>query len=227
MTNDALKLKTYCVQLTALLARIPSHPAEEELEELANELGEETELTPLDPTTILDINEEFQRILQTAEVLPTDEFKYVRRAARVCKRIIRVFNKSGTEKILTGDALKRQWAKRNAMSSGENEPAKYDEDGELYNGVYSETYRATHIHKGKEVDVMKSRDIMYVEGKKANGWIDDTYYVGGKKYNGNTNADGGVYVRDGKRYTGERLTYNKIIFYKDGREVGSEPREDV
>lgn len=217
---DALKLQTYCRQLRQLIGQMAVLSSKEELSGLIDELEEEAKVEPLNGKTILEINEEIRVILGAMGAS-----KYVNRAKRVTDRVIRVFNKSGTEKILKGEALKAQWAKRNAMSSGENEPLKYDEDGNLYNGIYVENYKVTIKQGGGEVDVIKARDLMYVEGKKANGWIDDVFYRGGKRFNGW--ADGGVYVREGNLFTGEKLTFDKIIFFKNGRKVGEEPREDV
>lgn len=205
MNNKAQKLQTYCGQLTALLARMPSHAEAEDIEELIEELKEDASAVPLNAKPILDINKEIREALvKTGEIAP-DEQKYVKRALRVTDRVIRAFNLSGTEKILKGAELKAQWARRTAMGRGELDPPRYDGKGNLFFGII----------EGR----------LYEDGMKVNGIRDGFLYYNGKKLDGW--HDDGFYYRGGLRHTGTRLTYKDVIRFENGKEVGREPRTDV
>lgn len=204
MNNTELKIRGYSTQLNSLIQRIESHPEQDDLLELAAEFRDEASEDEIDSRAILDINQEIMNAVKDGK--PEDhEAKYIPRLERLCKRIIRAFNYSGTEKILTGEALKNQWKKRNAMSRGENEAMRFDARGKPFNGVI----------EGRR----------YEGGMKFNGISDGFLYQRGKRYNGW--GDDGFYYREGLRHTGVRLTWREIIHYKNGKEVGREPRTDV
>lgn len=202
-SDQHYKLQTYVGQLNALLAQMESHDAFEELAALIDELGNEAQMPTLAPRAILDINKEVEEALEDGNVAD-DERKFVGRALRACGRVIRTFNLSGTEQILTGAALKKQWTKRNAMGRGELEPPRYDGKGNLFFGV--------------------AEGRLYEDGMKVNGERDGYFYYAGKRYNG---WHQGFYYQNGLRHTGNRLTYNTVIEYRDGREVGRKPRNDL
>lgn len=214
MSSKISKLKTYISQLTRYNNLIfgddeDSGGIAEEIFELkleldfSEEMGEEP-----DPKTILNINNKIRSYFRNNLLEGRTKQKYAIYIKKITDRIIRLYNLSGTEKILKGKELADQWIIRNRIASGANKPTVYDKNGNPLNG----------FEKG----------LYYQQGKLFNGEVGGLMYQRGLKMTGNKIIDGqNIYFQFGKRFTGNRKLHRGLKCYVDGIFIGGIPNGET